>query len=396
MTVTEVKTQSAASTQIAAKNIPVGYLRAFIVALVVAHHAVLAYYPFAPPADGSLLTGARLWLAFPVVDAQRWSGFSLFVGFNDLFFMALMFFLSGLFVWSGLERKGRRTFLRDRLLRLGVPFVMAAAIIAPLAYYPAYLQRTAHPSFSDYWRQWLSLGTWPAGPAWFVWVLLVFDAIAALLYLGRPKWRAFSRPSAFFGVLILVSSAAYIPMALVFTPFAWATFGPFTFQTCRILNYFVYFAAGIMVGASGLERGLLARDGKLARRWLLWAIAMPIVFGIAAVVGLMTLTSHLQSLGWAIASDFTAVLSCATSSFAFLALFVRFAESRVRWFDSLRDNSYGIYLVHFAFVSWLQYALLRSSLPAVAKGLIVSAGALALSWIAISAIRRVPAVARVV
>jgi hypothetical protein len=62
----------------------------------------LAYHPFAPPATASLVTHPRWWQAFPVVDSQRWSGFALFVGFNDAFFMSLMFFLSGLFVWRSL------------------------------------------------------------------------------------------------------------------------------------------------------------------------------------------------------------------------------------------------------------------------------------------------------
>jgi len=74
------------------------------------------------------------------VDPHRWNGFLYFVAFNDLFFMSLMFFLSGLFVWGSLERKGRSRYLRDRLLRLGVPFLAVAALVAPLAYYPAYLQ----------------------------------------------------------------------------------------------------------------------------------------------------------------------------------------------------------------------------------------------------------------
>ncbi len=53
--------------------------------------------------------------------------------------MSLMFFVSGLFSWSSLRRKGASRFVRDRLLRLGIPFVFAAAIVAPLAYYPSYL-----------------------------------------------------------------------------------------------------------------------------------------------------------------------------------------------------------------------------------------------------------------
>jgi hypothetical protein len=87
-------------------NLPIGYLRAFITLLVLAHHAVLAYHPFAPPVPASLVTQPRWWQAFPAVDSQRWSGFALFVGFNDVFFMSLMFFLSGLFLWRSLDRKG--------------------------------------------------------------------------------------------------------------------------------------------------------------------------------------------------------------------------------------------------------------------------------------------------
>src|SRR5579864_4433528 len=118
------------------RNIAIGYLRAFITVLVLVHHAVLAYHPYAPTPPTSLVAQPRLWQAFPVVDSQRWSVFSMFVGFNDIFFMSLMFLLSGLFVWKSLQRKGSGVFLRDRMLRLGLPFVIAAALIAPLAYYP--------------------------------------------------------------------------------------------------------------------------------------------------------------------------------------------------------------------------------------------------------------------
>jgi hypothetical protein len=45
-----------------------GYLRAFLVVLVVAHHAALAYFPYAPPPNASLVTQPRWWPAFPVVD----------------------------------------------------------------------------------------------------------------------------------------------------------------------------------------------------------------------------------------------------------------------------------------------------------------------------------------
>jgi peptidoglycan/LPS O-acetylase OafA/YrhL len=380
----------------------IGYLRAFIVALVVAHHAVLAYHPFAPPPPASLVAQPRWWEAFPVVDAHRWSGFSLFTGFNDIFFMSLMFFLSGLFVWHGLQTKGSVKFLRGRLLRLGLPFIVAAFVLAPLAYYPAYLQM-AHPNGSaGFWQQWLSLGQWPAGPAWFVWVLLAFDCIAALLFLMTHTWgntlgRLMSdKPARFFVSLIAISAVAYIPMALIFNSLNWSSFGPFTFQTSRIFHYLAYFLIGVGVGATGVDQGLLAAGGKLARRWPLWVIAAPVLFGVASVVFIVAVTSHAKSEGWAFAKHGGFVLSCAASCFAFLAVFIRFARLKSRLFDSLAENSYAIYLVHYALVSWLQYALLPAALPAVVKGATVFAGALGLSWGFAAAIRRIPAVARVV
>src|SRR5215467_8975732 len=121
-------------------NVSVGYLRAFITVLVVAHHAALAYAPFSPPVAQSLTAQPRWWQAFPIVDPQKWAGASTIVGFNDTFFMTLMFFISGLFVWKSIQRKTIRGFVRDRTQRLAIPFLAAAAIIAPLAYYPTYLQ----------------------------------------------------------------------------------------------------------------------------------------------------------------------------------------------------------------------------------------------------------------
>ncbi|HEV3499419.1 MAG TPA: hypothetical protein VGZ92_03795 [Bradyrhizobium sp.] len=53
--------------------------------------------------------------------------------FNDSFFMAAMFFLSGLFVWPSLKRKGIGWFLRDRFWRLGLPFIVCAVILMPPA-----------------------------------------------------------------------------------------------------------------------------------------------------------------------------------------------------------------------------------------------------------------------
>lgn len=115
-----------------------GGMRVFLVALVVAHHSAMAHLPEGPPVARSLVALPHWWQAFPIVDSAKWSGFSLFVAFNDTFFMAAFFLLSGLFVWSSLHRKGVNTILRDRSVRLGKAFLLAAFVISPLAYFATY------------------------------------------------------------------------------------------------------------------------------------------------------------------------------------------------------------------------------------------------------------------
>jgi hypothetical protein len=390
-----------------ARNVALGYLRGFLVVLVLAHHSVLAYIDSPPPQATSLLTQPPYWRAFMVVDPHHWVGFSLFTGFNDDFFMSLMFFVSGLFVWSSLQRKGTASFVRDRMRRLGIPFLFAAAIIAPIAYYPSYLLTTGAHSVSGYIHDWLSFGDWPTGPAWFIWLLLAFDLAVAALFVVVPNFgemlghfasKAREHPARFFLLLVGVSTAVFIPMLAIFGAMSWTSVGPFQFQTARLFHYAVYFLAGIGVGAYGIERGLLALDGLLARHWLRWTIASLVVFALSVVFMLIVITKGatmspvlLNTVG-----GLAYAVTCGAISFAFLALFVRFATRR-RWiYDSLSENEYGMYLIHYMFVSWLQLAILSAPLPAVAKGLLVFAGVLLLSWSTSASLRRIPAVARIV
>ena len=381
-------------------NYATGNLRAFLVALVVAHHTALGYFPLTLPHQSTLLKSPRLWLTFPVLDAHHWVFTAPFVAFNDSFFMSLMFLVSGLFFWHGLARKGVSSFLRDRFLRLGLPFVVAVVLFAPVAYYPSYLQTSAHGGFADFWRQWRSLEMWPGGPAWFLWVLLTFDAVSALLFSKRPAWasalgrfteRLSGRPLVAGLALVATSAVVYIPLTLLFTANSWTTFGPFAFQTSRILHYFVYFLFGVALGIAGVDRGLLAPGGRLASAWWVASGAAVVIFALLKMLIPFARTHGNSAL---LAGGF--VVSCAFSSFACLAVFVRFMQVRRPFWDSLARNSFGIYLLHYMFVSWLQYAMLPATVPGFAKFFIVFVGALVLSWISMTTLRRIPAIARIV
>ena len=100
---------------------------------------------------------------------------------------------------------------------------------------------------------------------------------------------------------------------------------------------------------------------------------------MAIVIAAVTPASaaSLSPRAWVVTGGFVFALSCAASCFACLAIFVRFAKKRRRIFDSLRDNAYGMYLIHYAFVSWIQYSLLNAPLSGFVKGILVTVSTVA-------------------
>src|SRR6202023_558467 len=146
--------------------------RTFITLLVIVHHSVVNYTYFG---NG---------------DRMRWLGFDLVVLFNDSFFMAFMFLVSGLFVNDSLARRGAANYLCHRAWRLGVPLLISIFVLIPLAYYSSFLRYhlpgTTDFNFFHFWWHTLTIGPWPSGPAWFLWVLLALDAIVALVWLVAP------------------------------------------------------------------------------------------------------------------------------------------------------------------------------------------------------------------
>ena len=387
-------------------SLALGNLRAFVILLVLSFHSVLAYLQFLPAASFPFDSPPYLWRAFPIVDSNRWFGFDLYCAWQDVFLMSLFFFLSGLFVWPSLARRGTANFVHGRILRLGLPFVLVVAILMPLTLYPTYLQATSEPGLAAYWRHWLALPFWPCGPMWFLWLLLVGDFMAAALHrfapsLGSLLIRVSSvaevRPARYLVGFVFVSVFAYVPLAIAFTPAAWFQQGPFAFQISRPFHYALYFFAGVGLGAGGVERGLLAADGLLVRQWPMWVIAAAV--SLVTWMGLTGLTmaqGASLSLGLQIPADLSFVLACFASCFAVLAIVLRFAARRLPLLAGLRNSSYGMYLVHYLFVVWLQFAMLGATLPAVIKAATVFGGTLLLSWGTVAALRRLPSVAQII
>jgi len=371
--------------------------RTFITLLVLIHHSAVNYTHFGSG------------------DSMRWLGFDLVVLFNDSFFMACMYLISGLFVHDSLRRRGATDYVRYRAWRLGIPFLVSIFVLMPIAYYPTFL-RYHLPGTTDFnlfhfWWHTLTIGPWPSGPAWFLWVLLALDIAAAALWALAPRMLKTSgllifslrdRPWVAFASFLVVSIVIYVPMRLLFGEASWLEPGgyPLAIQTSRILLYAGYFFVGVGIGVVSLRAGVLNEENGLVRRWPIWLAFAALLYG---AILLLVYVHHnwiadfnsppdsWQTLYGLAFASFSAAMT-----FVVLAVFMAFAASGVKLLDAMQPQAYGIFLVHYIFIIWLQYAVYDYAWPAFVKFAIVLGGTLAPSWAVTALLRKIPVVARTI
>jgi hypothetical protein len=357
--------------------------------LVVIHHAIINYTYYGH------------------ADAKTWLGFDGTILATDSFFMALFFFLSGLFVWPSLQRRSTLSFLGERMLRLALPFAVAALLLMPLAYYALEL-RQSNIGFAEFWWKTVTVGPWPSGPVWFLWILLLLGFVAAILFhiapnclapLNRLSVRAFTQPFRFFIVFLAVTTLAYVPMRMIFGVNHWFEFGPFAVQASRALLYPACFFLGAGVGLANVENGLLSHQGMLMRRWWAWALAALASYSVIVALvyyrrGILPDPDALPQW-WQYAYAFAFPLFSAAMGFAVMAWFLRFDRPGTGFLDLLQPAAYGIFLIHYVPILWIQYWLRNADLSVFAKAGISFVFALGVSWLVTLALLRLPGAKRV-
>ncbi len=381
---------SEASPQAAGRNDALDRARTFLTVVVLIHHAVIPYTYFGH------------------TDPKSWLGFDMIVLATDSFFMAMFFFLSGLFVWPSLARRMPGVFARDRLLRLGLPFAIAVLTVIPIAYYALALRQQPELGFADFWWNMVTTGPWPSGPVWFVWVLLLFDISAGAMYrlnphaldwINRLSLSSFQRPAMFFGVFVVVTAIAYVPARLIYGPSYWFEFGPFSVQASRIGLYAMYFFIGAGIGVGNFSQGVLSADGRLAKSGWGWsALTLApycLLWGLIYIKREILGNPDALPVWYEASYSVFFVVFSAAITFAILAWFLRFERTGRSMLDPLQQEAYGIFLVHYPFVLWIQYWLFDRDHPAIVKAAIAFVLTLTLSWVATALLRKIPGSHRV-
>jgi surface polysaccharide O-acyltransferase-like enzyme len=169
-------------------------------------------------------------------------------------------------------------------------------------------------------------------------------------------------------------------------------------QASRVLLYASYFFIGAGVGAAHMNQGVLSAEGRLARSQWGWVVATLIPYGLMWVLIYIkreVLGNPQPQPNWYyVCYGFCFV---AFSAAILLAILGFFLGSKRPWplLDRMQGDAYGIFLVHYPVVLWLQYWLFDYDLPAIAKAAIAFVGTVVISWAVTAILRKIPGATRV-
>jgi glucan biosynthesis protein C len=155
-------------------------LRTWIIVVVVLHHIALVYGAAA----------GFYYVEPPYNDALAFAVLFVFVLFNQAYFMGLLFLVSGYFSPGSLERKGPGKFVKDRLIRLGIPLLVFFFVLSPLAFLGVYAMPSSLTGITTPPSLQSTVTHLSIGPMWFVAMLLIFDVGFALWWMTKKKRSA--------------------------------------------------------------------------------------------------------------------------------------------------------------------------------------------------------------
>lgn len=369
-------------------------LRVAMTVLVVLHHVALTYgnipvWYYTEPAQDP--TGGLL---------------DLFVIVNQTYFMGLFFLLAGYFVPAARDRRGRRGFVRERLVRLGAPLLLFVLLVRPLVSahsYGLYAEGAAAEGAElPYWLYYVI--SFDPGPMWFVEVLLVLT-LTYVMVRGVGERRA-ARRGAVAGPaerprdtapLRWLGPVLAFTVGLALVSFLWRWVNPAPYWPVLGLpspdylpQYIGLFTVGVFAyrgdwfsrlpdraGWYGLATGLLGWAG-----FLVWSAFLGDTVGQ---------TGTGPALFQMVAESFFSV----GVTLALTVFFRRFLDRRTRVSGFLVDNAFAVYFLHPVVLVGAGLALSGWEAPAAVKFVAMAALAVPACWALAAAVRAVPGARRV-
>jgi hypothetical protein len=242
-------------------------IRVVLTILVILHHACVSY----GGQDGWYYNEA-------ISNKASLTLITMFLSLNQSFFMGFFFLLAAYFTHSSYQRKGKSQFIKDRLLRLGLPLVFYSFIFSPFVSYLVYSygkgNHITYLSYLSRFDSWIDFGV-----LWFVAALLIFTLVYAFCKEAFKRWTQKALPAPDMAVILVTAVAIGLISFVVRIgfPVNWSL-KLLGFKLGHFPQYISLFIIGLLAAKNNWLAQVDYKLGKQMKRTALTALLMFPVF----------------------------------------------------------------------------------------------------------------------
>lgn len=295
-------------------------LRWMTVSLLILFHAAIAYNTW----------GEANYIFFEPIKP-----IASVVTFITPWFMPLMFLLAGVSSRYSLQKRGTAAFIRERLIRLGIPLVFGIIVLNPIL---SFIADKNHNGCADgyfehygvYFTRITDLtgydGGFTLGHLWFVLILIVISLLSCAIIQLIPKCKTATRIT---GVLLSVSAVATFDIKFFSKPLI-------MFLCVYLLGYYVFSDRDFVARLSGFK-------WILVTLFLLSSVADVVLYIYIDGIEILNTVCYFMTF----VTGIPALVCFGYQHLDFSNRFTKFSAS----------ISYVFYIIHFPIVILCQYCL---------------------------------------
>lgn len=365
-------------------------LRILLSILVVLHHVGIGY--------GTM--GGWCYISKDTMQGFLPMVLSALFGIEANFSMSLFFFISAYLTPYSLDKKGAGRFIKNQLLRLGIPLLFVMIIFAPtVLYFIEVYRNSTELSWLQYvWLQ--NIYSPNTSHAWFILVLIVFEIIYVLYWkFLRPKFSISaniknSLPSHWqIAAFIIILSVLVVLVRQIF-PIGTNIIG---LQFGNFVPHIALYAFGILVSRKGWLDQLL---DKVVLTWFYISLPVTLLFGYLFYLVLKNppfITNFIVGFHWeSLSLAFMQTIICIGFCGFLFYIFRKGMNYTNSLLTVMTQNRYGVYIIHSAIVVGITIIFEYIQMQAYLKFLFASILSVLFSFLFVGLIRKIKIVERVI
>jgi len=306
---------------------------------------------------------------------------------NQSFFMGMFFMISAYFTAGSITRKSSGKFIKDRLVRLGIPLVFFYFLLQPLTVWinHFFIQNDDASLWDFIWKY----KVWGFGPLWFIEALLIFTFI--FLLIRKTGIRVRVKFPGTIGIILVALITGLIQFIIRLKFHVGWSIPHTNLQLPFFMQYIVLFIVGIIAYQNSWLDSI---DFRMGKHWFIFAqimilIVLPAMLyfggkknGMDSFVGGMTWQSFTWTI-WEQVTGFSLIIGL-------LGLGKKYINHQGKLAKALSESAYGVFVFHAPIIVGISALLVGFNVPQLLKFVIVAPIALIVCFTVAWLVKQLP------